>query len=262
MIHAILLGVLGGLSLALTGIAAAGPSLVANRMAVTMTRSLEGTPLAFDSVSWTPRAATHASWGEVGDLSGALQIQGAPLPVAPIAWRLAGIRVEPLSLFGTPVLSVPARLGLDIQVRDAELAPAVRGLLPTLLRDQLPLPAGINPEIGLRSLQFAQGRIEAVLSVRVPLMGGMALPIQASLRPVLLPDGVLAIEDVSVRMMGQELGRRLPVPARIDFAAYLPPEITDAGVAELTVAEGVFTLRIRANVRQIPARSRAVEPAL
>lgn len=262
MIHAVLLAALGGLSLALTGIAAAGPGLVANRMAVTMTRSLEGTPLAFDSVSWTPKAATHATWGEVGDLSGALQIQGAPLPVAPVAWRLEGIRVEPLSLFGTPALAVPARLGIDIQVRDADLAPAVRALLPTLLRDQLPLPTGVTPEIGLRSLQFTEGRIQAVLSVKVPMMGGMALPIQAGLRPVLLSDGVLAIEDVSVRMMGQELGRRLPVPARIDFAAYLPPDITDARVADLTVAEGVFTLKIRATVRQIPARSRTVEPTL
>ncbi|MBM3258873.1 MAG: hypothetical protein FJY99_03905 [Candidatus Sericytochromatia bacterium] len=262
MIQLILVAVLSVLGLSLGSVATLGPGIVTQRLAVSMTRAFEGTPLAVGEVAWLPRAATHATWGEVGDFSGSILVEGATLSVAPIRWSLSGVRVEPASLLGTPSLAVPASLSVTVRVRDAEMSAAIRDALPGLLQGRLPFPEGVVPQVALRGLAFAEGRIQVVLTAKVPMMGGMALPVQASVRPVLLPEGTLGIEDLSVRLMGQELGRRLPIPARLDLAAFMPAGVSDARVSELSVADGVLSLGLAATVRQLPAAAGTVEPAL
>ncbi|MEB3204553.1 MAG: hypothetical protein VKP57_07625 [Candidatus Sericytochromatia bacterium] len=262
MIHGILLAVLAVLGLSLGSVATLGPEFVTQRLAASMTRALEGTPLAVGEVAWLPRAATHATWGEVGDFSGSVLIEGASLSAVPIRWSLSGVRVEPASLVGTPSLAVPASLSVTVRVRDAEVSEALRDALPGLLQGRLPVPEGDMFKIGLRGLSFAEGLVQVVLTAKLPMMGGMALPLQASVRPVLLPDGTLGIEDLSVRLMGQELGRRLPVPARLDIATFMPAGVSDARLSDLSVANGILSLDLKATVRQLPAAARTAEPAL
>ncbi|MEB3298583.1 MAG: hypothetical protein VKO21_03765 [Candidatus Sericytochromatia bacterium] len=225
------------------------PPLVEGRLREGLAAGVADVGLKVGKVAWTPRAATHDTWGVVGDMEGDF-LMPATTSVPPLAWELRGIRLDMASIFREPALAQPARLRFQIRLRDAEVLPFLRAEASSMLK-QLPAALPMSPDIRIKDFTLAEGRVQLQISATIPL-APVALPVQIGLTPVLSPEGRLGLENVSVRMMGQELARNLPLPKLVDVASLLPAEISEPRVEEFVIADGWLKLTATALVRDLP----------